>query len=111
MKRGFDFSLCLCGILAMNLEIFVKEIVVTKEVFTFAVDSSGYVLLVKLVCCKTKCCQRYNNACSDENDLKSIILRGFGLFADEKHNEENYGIVERIIKSILWITGGYKIHI
>lgn len=27
------------------------------------------------------------------------------------HDEENYGIVERIIKTLLWMKGGYKIYI
>ena len=32
------------------------------------------------------------------------------IFADEAtHKEENYRVVERIVKTILWIAGGYKI--
>ena len=27
------------------------------------------------------------------------------------HNQENYDIVERIVKSIIWIVGGYKIYV
>lgn len=48
--------------------------------------------------------------CVERNDGYNYIYK-LDIFADEKHSQENYGIVERIIKSILWITGGYKIHI
>lgn len=27
------------------------------------------------------------------------------------HDEENYGIVERIVKTLLWLNGGYKVYI
>ncbi len=27
------------------------------------------------------------------------------------HDEENYDLVERIVKSLLWIVGGYKIYV
>ena len=27
------------------------------------------------------------------------------------HDEENYEIVERIVKSLLWVVGGYKIYV
>lgn len=33
------------------------------------------------------------------------------IFKDEKHAEENYVICERLIKSALWIAGGYKIYV
>ncbi|MBQ2714108.1 MAG: ROK family protein [Clostridia bacterium] len=34
------------------------------------------------------------------------------VFSDNTgHDEENYGIVERIAKAILWVVGGYKIYI
>ncbi len=56
---------------------------------------------------------------SDKKPLKICVERNNGynyiyyidIFADEKKNEENYAIVERIIKSILWVVGGYKIYI
>ena len=27
------------------------------------------------------------------------------------HDEENYGVAERIIKTLLWLNGGYKVYI
>lgn len=33
------------------------------------------------------------------------------VFADEEKREENLGIVERLIKSLLWVVGGYKVYI
>src|SRR5574344_1167424 len=35
------------------------------------------------------------------------------IFADgsKEHNEANYGVAERIVKSILWVAGGYKIYV
>ena len=27
------------------------------------------------------------------------------------HDEENYGIVERIVKTLLWMKGGYKVYV
>ena len=34
------------------------------------------------------------------------------IFADGTgHDEENYGLVERIVKSLLWIVGGYKVYV
>ncbi len=56
---------------------------------------------------------------SDSKLLKLCVERNSGynyvyelnIFADSDKNERNYGIVERIIKSILWVVGGYKIYI
>ena len=52
-------------------------------------------------------------------DLKICVERNSGynyiyklpIYFDESKREENYAIAERIIKSILWIVGGYKIYI
>ena len=48
--------------------------------------------------------------CVERNDGYNYIYE-IEVFADPSYNEENYLIVERIIKSILWVVGGYKIYI
>lgn len=48
--------------------------------------------------------------CVERNDGYNYIY-DLKIFADENKREENYGIAERIIKSILWVVGGYKIYI
>lgn len=48
--------------------------------------------------------------CVERNDGYNFIYI-IDIFSSEDKFERNYEIVERIIKSILWITGGYKIYI
>ena len=48
--------------------------------------------------------------CVERNDGYNYIY-DLKIFADESKNERNYGVAERIIKSILWVTGGYKIYL
>lgn len=48
--------------------------------------------------------------CVERNDGYNYIY-GFDIFSDKTKNNENYEIAERIIKSILWVVGGYKIYI
>ncbi len=48
--------------------------------------------------------------CVERNDGYNYVY-SLNIFASEDKKEENYGIVERIIKSILWVVGGYKIYI
>ena len=57
---------------------------------------------------------------SDSQKLVICVERNNGLIATYKldifeentgHNEENYAVVERIIKTLLWAKGGYKIYI
>ena len=48
--------------------------------------------------------------CIERNDGYNYIYELKIFSADEKQ-EENYSIAERIIKSILWVVGGYKIYI
>lgn len=48
--------------------------------------------------------------CVERNDGYNYVYK-LNIFADSSKNEENYGIVERIVKSILWVVGGYKIYI
>lgn len=33
------------------------------------------------------------------------------IFEDEKHAQENYTLCERLVKSALWIAGGYKVYV
>ncbi len=48
--------------------------------------------------------------CVERNDGYNYIYN-IDIFASADKQVENYEIVERIIKSILWVTGGYKIYI
>ncbi len=48
--------------------------------------------------------------CVERNDGYNYIYE-LNIFTAKEKQEENYQIVERIIKSILWVTGGYKIYI
>ena len=40
-----------------------------------------------------------------------VYRKEFDIFADGIDDERNTFIVERIVKSILWVVGGYKIYI
>lgn len=47
-----------------------------------------------------------------ERENGYIATYSMNIFSDGTgHDEENYGIVERIIKSLVWIKGGYKVYI
>lgn len=48
--------------------------------------------------------------CVERNDAYNYIYE-LDVFASEEKQEINYNIAERIIKSILWVVGGYKIYI
>ena len=48
--------------------------------------------------------------CVERNDGYNYIF-DLKIFADEEYCEKNYRIAERLIKSILWVVGGYKIYI
>ncbi len=48
--------------------------------------------------------------CVERNDGYNFIYE-LNIFVAEDKQVVNYEIVERIIKSILWVTGGYKIYI
>lgn len=48
--------------------------------------------------------------CVERNQGYNYIYE-IDVFKDEAKNEENYKIVERIVKSILWVAGGYKIYV
>ncbi len=48
--------------------------------------------------------------CVERNNGYNYIYT-LDIFDDQSKDQENYGIAERIIKSILWVVGGYKIYI
>lgn len=81
--------------------------------FTPCFDNDFYPMSVKL--------KEFREAVekSDNKILKICVERNNGynyiyeikIFSAKDKEAENYGIVERIIKSILWVVGGYKIYI
>ena len=50
------------------------------------------------------------SVCVERNDGYNYVYK-LDIYADDGRREENYDIAERIIKSILWVVGGYKIYI
>ncbi len=48
--------------------------------------------------------------CVERNDGYNYVYE-LPIFMCDSKKEQNYGIAERIIKSILWVVGGYKIYI
>ncbi len=48
--------------------------------------------------------------CVERNDGYNYIYE-LKIFAEQDKGLENYKVAERIIKSILWVVGGYKIYI
>ena len=48
--------------------------------------------------------------CVERNDGYNYVYN-LDIFSDSSKNERNYQIAERIIKSILWVIGGYKIYL
>lgn len=48
--------------------------------------------------------------CVERNDGYNYIY-SFKIFANDDRKEENYEITERLVKSILWVTGGFKIYL
>ncbi len=48
--------------------------------------------------------------CVERNDKYNYVYN-LKIFSAQDKQEENYGIAERIIKSILWVVGGYKIYL
>lgn len=81
--------------------------------FTPVYDKNYYPMIVKL--------NEFKEAVKKEENkpLKICVERNKGynfvyeldIFASESKRDENYGVVERIIKTILWVAGGYKIYI
>ena len=48
--------------------------------------------------------------CVERNKGYNYIYE-IDIFADERKKQRNLGIAERIIKSLLWVVGGYKVYI
>lgn len=48
--------------------------------------------------------------CVERNKGNNVVYF-IDVFADEKRRAENCRMVERIVKSLLWVAGGYKIYI
>lgn len=48
--------------------------------------------------------------CVERNDGYNYIYN-IDVYADDAMKEKNYDLLERIVKSILWVCGGYKIYI
>jgi len=48
--------------------------------------------------------------CVERNGGYNFIY-GLDIFACPDKNERNYGMVERLVKSVLWVCGGYKIYV
>ena len=81
--------------------------------FTPIYDKNYYPMIVKL--------NEFKKAVEkEENKLLRICVernKGYNfvydlkIFASESKKEENYGVAERLIKTILWVAGGYKIYI
>ncbi|MBR2870242.1 MAG: ROK family protein [Clostridia bacterium] len=76
-------------------------------------DKTFYPMSVKLAEFKKAVSQADNKPlkiCVERNDGYNYIY-DLQIFTADDKKEENYQIVERIIKSILWVVGGYKIYI
>lgn len=48
--------------------------------------------------------------CIERNKGYNYVYK-LEVFADDKKRDENLGIVERLVKSLLWVVGGYKVYI
>lgn len=76
-------------------------------------DKNFYPISIKLKEFKTRVLSADNKLlkiCVERNDGYNYIYE-LPIFSDVAKAEENYGIAERIIKSILWVVGGYKIYL
>lgn len=58
-------------------------------------------------------------ALSDNKEVRICVERNGGynyvctlpVYASPERQEENYAVVERLVKSVLWVCGGYKVYI
>ena len=76
-------------------------------------DKGYYPMIVKLNEFKSevaKSDKKHVKICVERNKKYNFIYE-LDVFACECKREENYAIVERLIKTILWVAGGYKIYI
>lgn len=76
-------------------------------------DKGYYPMIIKLKEFKEAVKKEANKPlkiCIERNKEYNFIYE-LDIFACECKREENYAVVERIIKTILWVAGGYKIYI
>ena len=76
-------------------------------------DKNYYPMIVKLNEFKEEVKNSENKPfkiCVERNKGYNFIYE-LDIFANEDKREENYAIVERLIKTILWVAGGYKIYL
>ena len=76
-------------------------------------DKEFYPLSVKLAEFRSEVAKKDNKVlkiCVERNDKYNYIYQ-LPIYSAKELEQENYEIVERIIKSILWVVGGYKIYI
>ncbi len=81
--------------------------------FTTNYDKGFYPISVKLQEFRSAVAKEQHKPlkiCVERNDGYNYIFN-IDIFVDQAKREENYGIAERIIKSMLWVVGGYKIYI
>lgn len=45
-----------------------------------------------------------------EHEKKIVVCKEYDVFSDEKHLSYNLFILERLIKSLLWVVGGHRIY-
>src|SRR5574344_2038896 len=55
-------------------------------------------------------CHKEVKICVERNDGYNYIY-SFDVYADGNRDGENERIAERLIKTILWVVGGYKIYV
>ncbi len=109
-KKVFSFDK-ISGILYLLKILGYKGVSLMKFVPIY--DKEYYPMIVKLNEFKKEV------ASSNKKPLKICVERNKGynfiydldIFADESRFEDNYQIVERLIKTILWVAGGYKVYI
>lgn len=80
-----------------------------------SLDINFYPLILKLRDFNekvSKVSKKQNLTICLERHLGYNYIYNIDIFADGTgHDEENYDMIERIIKSLLWVVGGYKIYI
>ncbi len=76
-------------------------------------DKTYYPMIVKLNEFKSEVKNSKNKPfkiCVERNKGYNFIYE-LDIFSDEDKRQENYEVIERLIKTILWVAGGYKIYL
>ncbi len=76
-------------------------------------DKTYYPMIVKLNEFKEEVKNSKNKPfkiCVERNKGYNFIYE-LDIFSDESKRQENYEVIERLIKTILWVAGGYKIYL